>query len=114
MLEPIDVSMHDGAWVFTKGPERLTLSRRAVDDGYLLSVDGANNPRSFFFADLSLLIQFQSDMETFLITTGWSFEEFAPDRRTGRDRRGWPRVENDRRRWWTDGHPQRRASDSGV
>src|SRR5262245_33927095 len=101
--------MHEGAWVFTKGRERLTLLRRSVNDGYLLSVDGPGNPRSYLFPDLPPLVQFQSDMETFLITTGWSFEEFAPERRTGHDRRGWPRVDNDRRRWWTDGHQRVKA-----
>jgi hypothetical protein len=42
-------------------------------------------------------------MEHFLIKTGWSLEQFSPDRRTGQDRRGFPRVDVDRRRWWTDG-----------
>ena len=104
--------MHEGAWIFAKGCDRLTLSRCAVEDGYLLSVNGPGHPRSYFFADLQPLVQFQSDMETFLVTTGWSFEAYTPDRRTGHDRRSWPRVENDRRRWWTDGRPRRAAKDA--
>jgi hypothetical protein len=45
-------------------------------------------------------------MEAMLVQTGWSFVEFSPDQRAGRDRRGWPRLPNDRRRWWTDGVQQ--------
>ena len=41
-------------------------------------------------------------MEAFLIGSGWSFVAFSPERRTGRDRRTFPRM-GDRRRWWTDG-----------
>jgi hypothetical protein len=47
------------------------------------------------------LTTFQADMEAFLVQSGWSFEAFSPDRRSGRDRRQFPRV-SDRRRWWTD------------
>ena len=37
-----------------------------------------------------------------LLKTGWSFNEFLPDRRSVADRRTWPRL-TERRRWWTDG-----------
>src|SRR5262249_26262929 len=48
------------------------------------------------------LTTFQVDMEAFLIGSGWSFVAFSPERRSGRDRRSFPRI-SDRRRWWTDG-----------
>jgi hypothetical protein len=41
-------------------------------------------------------------METLLLKTGWTFQDTARPP-LGRDRRGWPRRSNDRRRWWTDG-----------
>jgi len=43
--------------------------------------------------------------------TSGLFEEFGPDRRSGHDRRTFPRINNDRRRWWTD---SRRNSKEGV
>jgi hypothetical protein len=46
-------------------------------------------------------------METLLLKTGWTFQTYNPDRRSGGDRRGWPRRSNDRRRWWTDGFSKR-------
>jgi hypothetical protein len=51
-------------------------------------------------------------METLLLKTGWTFQGYEPDRRTGRDRRGWPRRSNDRRRWWTDGMAKRNRNNS--
>ena len=72
-----------------------------------LVVAGDGTPRSYFFRDLARLEIFQRDMETLLLKTGWSFQDFEPDRRAGRDRRGWPRRSNDRRRWWTDGQSTR-------
>jgi hypothetical protein len=68
-------------------------------------------PRRYRFQDLSSLARFQRDMEQFLMRTGWALERFSPDRRSGRDRRTFPRAANDRRRWWTDGQlpaPRRR------
>jgi len=68
-----------------------------------MTTDGP--PHSYFFGDFSKLVVFQSDMEAFLLKTGWSFVAFAPERRLGIDRRGWPRLD-ERRRWWTDGQQQ--------
>ena len=42
-------------------------------------------------------------METFLLKTGWVLTSFSPERRGGRDRRSFPRIDDERRRWWTDG-----------
>jgi hypothetical protein len=64
--------------------------------------DGGGIPRQYRFDDMVTLVNFQGDMEEFLLKTGWAFAEFSPERRTGRERRTWPRM-RDRRRWWTDG-----------
>jgi hypothetical protein len=90
-------------WTFVRGTDRLDISREDVDDGVMLIVAGDGVPRSYFFRDPDRLKVFQSDMETLLLKTGWSFISYSPEKRRGRDRRGWPRPANDRRRWWTDG-----------
>ena len=60
-------------------------------------------PRVHRFEDEEKVLEFQNDLQYMLVHSGWTLLEFAPDRRRGRDRRGFPRVKNDRRRWWTDG-----------
>ncbi len=90
-------------WLFIRGNDRLEISREDVDDGVTLTVAGDGTPRSYFFRDPNRLQVFQRDMETLLLKTGWSFTSYSPEKRLGRDRRGWPRTANDRRRWWTDG-----------
>jgi hypothetical protein len=92
-------------WTFSRGEQQLRVRRAAATNGYTLEMTSDGPPRSYFFADLTALIVFQSDMESFLLRTGWSFVAFAPERRGGRDRRGWPRLD-ERRRWWTDGKQQ--------
>jgi hypothetical protein len=54
------------------------------------------------FKEESALAVFQTDMEDMLVHTGWTLQECEPERRRKRERRGFPRVTNDRRRWWTD------------
>ena len=86
----------------------------------LLVVTGDGAPRSYFFQSIEKLVPFQTDMESFLISTGWTFVAFSPDRRTGRERRNFPRL-TERRRWWTDSRrevaestlPRRRRSGEG-
>ena len=90
-------------WVFSRAGIRLEIRRETVEDGLLLVIDNSTDqPRSYLFPDLESLEPFQNDMERLLLATGWTFEEFGPDRRSGLDRRMWPRIHNDRRRWWTD------------
>jgi len=81
----------------------MEIRRQTLDDGTVLIIAGEGDPRSYFFEDESRLDTFQKDMETLLLKTGWTFVSYSPERRTGRDRRGFPRRANDRRRWWTDG-----------
>lgn len=90
-----------GAWTFMRCEDRLTIQRERTDRAWQLVVDSLSS-RLFTFADLAQLMVFQNDMEALLVRTGWSLADFTPDRRRGRDRRGSPRENNDRRRWWTD------------
>ena len=89
-------------WTFRRRDDRLALRREQTDQGYQLVVTKNGHPRTFTFRDIERLVVFQYDMEDFLLRTGWSLADFAPDRRSGGDRRGLPREGNDRRRWWTD------------
>ena len=92
-------------WVFARGAQRLELTRLETEsECRLLIENGEGGPRSYLFNDMVTLVNFQGDMEAFLLNTGWLFMEFRPERRTGRERRTWPRM-RDRRRWWTDGQP---------
>ena len=94
--------MEDPVWTFARREERLSLRRQETEEGFLLVVTENGTPRSYFFDEITKLTTFQVDMEAFLIGSGWSFVAFSPERRTGRDRRTFPRI-SDRRRWWTDG-----------
>lgn len=68
----------------------------------VLGIQSTGRPKAYRFSDTAALERFQQDMERMLLGTGWSFVGFSPERRAGRDRRGWPRL-TERRRWWTDG-----------
>jgi hypothetical protein len=98
--------VEDQIWTFTRDEERLTLLRQETKDGFLLVVTENGTPQSHSFKDLAQLTEFQADTEEFLFHSGWVFEAFSPDRRGGIDRRTVRRL-NDRRRWWTDGDPDK-------
>lgn len=91
------------SWMFRRRDDQLTIERQRTEDGtFQLVIIENGRPRSFVFTDFERLVLFQSDMESFLVRTGWSLAGFHPDRRTGADRRQFPRTNPDRRRWWTD------------
>lgn len=91
-------------WTFTRSDQRLTIQRCETEHGWSLILQTDSElPRTYRFESLVELVPFQSDMEYLLLQTGWSFASFCPERRTFRDRRTFPRVTDDRRRWWTDG-----------
>ena len=94
--------MNVATWMFVRGAECLEVTQCQLEAGPQLVVAHNGTPRSYAFDSVSSLARFQTDMETFLLNTGWRFRQFLPERRRGRDRRGFPRVE-ERRRWWTDG-----------
>src|SRR5262249_11146628 len=95
------------SWTFERGGSRLIINRESTGSGYQLSVVDDAQTRTFEFAEFDQLVVFQSDMEAFLVGTGWSLVAFAPERGGARDRRTFPRVKPDRRRWWTDVPPQK-------
>jgi hypothetical protein len=90
-------------WTFDREGEQLIVQRDTRDGescALIVTRDGVS--RRIDFPELPALVRFQTDMDTFLLRTGWLLLTYAPDRRR-RDRRQFPRVSNDRRRWWTDG-----------
>ena len=99
----MQIGVQTAYWIFGRDDQKVKIERTGETDADLTLVVTANDdpPRKYAFDTLVALMRFQADMEEFLITTGWSLLEFFPDRRTGRDRRTFPRV-NERRRWWTD------------
>ena len=99
--------MDELAWTFVRGneaEERLTIVRELGigPPGVRLIIVTNGTARSVDFTDLTAAVRFQSDMEAFLLKSGWSFVTFSPEHRTGDDRRDFPRL-RERRRWWTDG-----------
>jgi hypothetical protein len=90
-------------WTFVRHGDHLVLERVENADGIALVVTSDQGSRRIPFHDVSALVVFQCDMESFLVGTGWSLLSFAPDRRHYDDRRLFPRDHPDRRRWWTDG-----------
>jgi hypothetical protein len=90
-----------GEWTFQRKDDRFTIHRRAGESGFELLVNDNGRERTYRFGEFDRLVICQSDMETFLVRTGWSLADFTPDRRRA-DRRRFPRVSPDRRRWWTD------------
>jgi hypothetical protein len=90
-------------WTFEREKRRLSIARRGpAETPALVVLAPDDRPREYRFADLPSLIRFQTDMETFLLRTNWALVKFSPERRHGRDRRTFPRLD-ERRRWWSDG-----------
>jgi hypothetical protein len=91
-------------WTFERGSERLIVRRRAEPHAFAIEIESSDGaPRLHRFDEEDQFLVFQSDLQYMLVHSGWTLVEFEPDRRMGRDRRGFPRKHNDRRRWWTDG-----------
>src|SRR5262245_66274227 len=89
----------DSVWTFKRDGGSLSLERRVGDEEIVLAVRHQQDLREFRFPDLHALVRFQEDMETFLLRTGWTLASFSPERRVLADRRSFPRLEHDRRRW---------------
>ena len=96
------VQVQEYVWVFQRESQRLEIRRAcADDDGVLLSLTMNGALQSYDFRNLSALLLFQGEVEALLLRTGWTFQEFQPERRSGADRRIRP-SRRERRRWWTD------------
>jgi hypothetical protein len=93
-------------WTFQRGVERLIVERRTDDERHSLVVTRDSGAHAISFNAIAALETFQADMERVLLSTGWLLATFAPDRRQYRDRRTFPRIDDDRRRWWTDAREQ--------
>ena len=94
-------------WTFRRKAERVIVRREEHGDGEVwLSITDRMKERSYAFDSLDQVVKFQSNMEAFLVRTGWILEAFSPERRSGRDRRRMPRIDYERRRWWTDAWPE--------
>jgi hypothetical protein len=94
--------MQQRSWTFRRGDEQLVLQRHETDRAFTLVIIVNGVASNIPFQKESALTVFQSDMEELLVHTGWQLQECQPERRRKRDRRRFPRVTNDRRRWWTD------------
>ncbi len=99
----VPIEVQTTYWLFGRGSETVKIERLGDGGGEMSLVITANAdaPRRYEFDSVRALTRFQADMEEFLVTTGWALLEFFPERRTGRDRRTFPRL-TERRRWWTD------------
>jgi hypothetical protein len=79
-------------WVFVRGDARIEVCRPVAPTSTQIEVTvGGGEPRAFNFADRPALVAFHAGFEQALITTGWRLSEFAPQRRSGADRRNAPR-----------------------
>ena len=69
-------------WTFDREGERLIVQRDARDGSscaLIVTRDGLS--RTIDFPELPALVRFQTDMDTFLLRTGWLLLNYAPDRR---------------------------------
>jgi hypothetical protein len=79
----------DHVWAFSRNGSRMAVIRRDNDgDVKLVIVAGGQAPKTYTFDQETRLNSFQSDMQAFLVRTGWRFVGFRPERRSRfRDRR---------------------------
>jgi hypothetical protein len=99
---PVPVTSTDvvfpALWTFQRGDETITVLREIVDAKPTLTVADKGETRSISFDDVMTLTIYQSDIERQLVEDGWSLASFAPDLRSGGDRRKAARSDSDRRR----------------
>jgi hypothetical protein len=58
-------------WIYRRGAEHLLLHCRETRRGVTLVVSGDGDLRSYSFHDYAALVKFESEMEEFLLETGW-------------------------------------------
>jgi hypothetical protein len=92
---PLDI-----IWTFARGEETMWLRRGKTDAGLLLIESRQNAPeRSYYFGDISALMRFERELTGHLEESGWSVLDFAPERRSGIERRH-TRAGQERRRYF--------------
>jgi hypothetical protein len=91
-------------WTFERGREWVEIRREEAGNGVMLLVVSGDHPLvgSTAYVDVMALIRQQNVLEATLLAGGWSLTSFAPERRTGAERRTAKRETLDRRRWWTE------------
>ena len=68
------------AWVFARQGYTLSIKRCVTSDGPLLVVMGSDqDSRTYCFGDLTGLRTFQSQLEHFLVESGWSVQSLPLD-----------------------------------
>ena len=84
----------DRVWAFARKGSRMAVIRRDdAGDVKLVIAAGGRAPKTYSFDEEARLNSFQSDMQEFLLRTGWSFLGFRPERRGQfRDRRNAGRM----------------------
>ncbi len=70
---------------------------RSSDTYDLVVMTSPDDPRRYSFNDAATLHSFQSDIEAFLLSTGWTLLQYSPERRRGVDRRRRARSRERRR-----------------
>jgi hypothetical protein len=74
----------DFSWEFEQYGETIVISRDANPEAATLVLSGARSERVFGFATHDELVAFQAEFEQHLVTSGWQFVGFSPERRTER------------------------------
>src|SRR3954466_744532 len=84
-------------WTFERGDAFMTIAREVVDGQLTLTIAEPASTRSVPFDDVASLTTFQVELERRLVADGWHLTAFAPDMRSGEDRRRASRPGPDRR-----------------
>jgi hypothetical protein len=92
----------EATWSFSRASHRLKIHTSETALGFLVTITVDGISESNAFPDRQRAARFRSQMESALFEHGWSFVGFAPDCRSGIDRRRVARA-MERRRWWPDG-----------
>jgi hypothetical protein len=71
----------DFSWEFEQYGETIVISRNADPEAATLVLTGGRSERVFGFATHEQLVAFQAQFEQHLVTSGWQFVCFSPERR---------------------------------
>lgn len=68
-------------WTFRRGDDQIDVRRTSQHDTTRLIINGPTGARTLDFATHEALVVAHSALEDHLISDGWRFETFAPERR---------------------------------